>query len=75
MEMVVNPFWFGVLMTLIVEIVLAFIAAFISVNKRSDEDIEEQKKVNDALLKAIEKGELNVISLRKDEEGEDDEDH
>lgn len=74
MEMVVNPFWFGVLMTLIVEIVLAFIAAFISMNKRSDEDIEEQRKVNDALLKAIEKGELNVISLRKDE-GEDDEDH
>ena len=43
--MYVNPFWFGVLCTIIFEIVVGFILAFISVKigeRSGDDDDEDQ---------------------------------
>lgn len=41
--MYVNPFWFGVLMTIIVEIVILFIYGFV-VYKRAEQEEEEDDR-------------------------------
>lgn len=41
--MYVNAFWFGVLLTIIVEIVIAFIYAFVQI-KRAEKIMEENEE-------------------------------
>ena len=43
--MVVNPFWLGVLVCLVVEIMLFIIAGIVNAMRRDDEDIETKEIV------------------------------
>lgn len=69
--MLVNPFWFGVLMTIIVEIVIAFVAAFIAANRQTDEDLEEERRTRKVIEQAISTGKVTVISVPKEEDNDD----
>lgn len=51
--MTVNPFWFGVLMTIVVEIVLVILISIVSSHVRTDEEDEEQEAFNAVMMEAV----------------------
>lgn len=60
--MTVNPFWFGVLMTIVTELILVLIFGAISAAKSKN---NEMKDLADALSKALENGEVEVLKIDK----------
>ena len=60
--MTVNPFWFGVLMTIVTELILVLIFGTISAAKSKN---DEKKDLADALSKALENGEVEVLKIDK----------
>ena len=60
--MTVNPFWFGVLMTIVTELILVLIFGTISAAKSKN---DEMKDLADALSKALENGEVEVLKIDK----------
>lgn len=60
--MTVNPFWFVVLMTIVTELILFLIFGVISAAKSKN---DEMKDLADALSKALENGEVEVLKIDK----------
>lgn len=60
--MTVNPFWFGVLMTIVTELILFLIFGVINAAKSKN---DEMKDLADALSKALENGDVEVLKIEK----------
>lgn len=67
--MVVNPFWFGVLMTIVFEVVLAIIVTLIASHRVDDEDDVEltNEEIKEVMERAIR--EATEEALRKSQYG------
>lgn len=65
--MTVNPFWFGVLMTIVAEVMLFLIFGAINTARAKDDDESndaEMKEVVSALSKAFQDGNVEVLRIK-----------